>query len=60
MQIIADELDVQLRQVTLIQGDTVLAPDQGATNSSLAIRAPVAVNVHAAWFNAPSGQRPLA
>jgi len=37
MQIVADELDVPLRHVTLIQGDTALTPDQGATNSSLAI-----------------------
>jgi nicotinate dehydrogenase subunit B len=37
MQIVADELDVPLRHVTLIQGDTALTPDQGATNSSFAI-----------------------
>src|SRR5271154_1872379 len=37
MQIVADELDVPLRRLTMIQGDTALTPDQGATNSSLAI-----------------------
>jgi nicotinate dehydrogenase subunit B len=37
MQIVAEELDVPLRRVTLIQGDTALTPDQGPTNSSFAI-----------------------
>ena len=37
MQIVADELDVPLERLTVIQGDTALTPDQGATNSSLAI-----------------------
>jgi nicotinate dehydrogenase subunit B len=37
MQIVADELDVPLRHVTLIQGDTALTPDQGPANSSFAI-----------------------
>ena len=37
MQIVADELDVPLGRLTMIQGDTALTPDQGPTNSSLAI-----------------------
>jgi nicotinate dehydrogenase subunit B len=37
MQIVADELDVTLGHVALMQGDTALTPDQGATNSSFAI-----------------------
>ncbi|HEY0746716.1 MAG TPA: molybdopterin cofactor-binding domain-containing protein [Steroidobacteraceae bacterium] len=38
MQIAADELDVPLTQVTLIQGDTDLTPDQGVTSGSFSIQ----------------------
>ena len=36
-QIAAEELDVPLNRVTLIQGDTMLTPDQGPTFGSLSI-----------------------
>jgi nicotinate dehydrogenase subunit B len=38
MQIVADELDVPLTKVTLIQGDTDLTPDQGVTSGSFSIQ----------------------
>ncbi len=38
-QIAADELDVPLKSVTIIQGDTALTPDQGPTWGSLSIQA---------------------
>ncbi|MEH2513344.1 nicotinate dehydrogenase subunit B [Nitrobacteraceae bacterium AZCC 1564] len=38
MQIAAEELDVPLDQVSLIQGDTALTPDQGPTWGSLSIQ----------------------
>jgi CO/xanthine dehydrogenase Mo-binding subunit len=37
MQIVADELDVPLHQLTMIDGDTALTPDQGPTSGSLSI-----------------------
>ena len=37
-QIVADELDVPLSDVLLIQGDTALTPDQGVTYGSLSIQ----------------------
>jgi nicotinate dehydrogenase subunit B len=37
-QIVADELDVPLDRVTVIQGDTLLTPDQGPTYGSLSIQ----------------------
>ncbi|HEV2546017.1 MAG TPA: molybdopterin cofactor-binding domain-containing protein [Stellaceae bacterium] len=37
-QIVAEELDVPLDKVTLIQGDTALTPDQGPTYGSLSIQ----------------------
>lgn len=37
-QIAADELDVPLKAVTVVQGDTALTPDQGATWGSLSIQ----------------------
>ncbi len=37
-QIAADELDVPLKSVTIIQGDTALTPDQGPTFGSLSIQ----------------------
>ncbi|HYZ31996.1 MAG TPA: molybdopterin cofactor-binding domain-containing protein [Crenalkalicoccus sp.] len=37
LQIVADELDVPLDHVSLVQGDTALTPDQGPTNASFAI-----------------------
>ncbi len=37
-QIVADELDVPLDHVTLIQGDTLLTPDQGPSFGSLSIQ----------------------
>jgi CO/xanthine dehydrogenase Mo-binding subunit len=37
-QIVAEELDVPLDQVTLIQGDTLLTPDQGPSFGSLSIQ----------------------
>src|SRR6201987_1863128 len=38
MQIAAEELDVPLSKVTVVQGDTALTPDQGPTFGSLAIQ----------------------
>jgi CO/xanthine dehydrogenase Mo-binding subunit len=38
VQIVADELDVPLSKVTLIQGDTDVTPDQGVTSGSLSIQ----------------------
>jgi len=37
-QIVADELTVPLERVHIIAGDTLLTPDQGPTNGSLAIQ----------------------
>jgi nicotinate dehydrogenase subunit B len=37
-QIVADELDVPLDMVTVVQGDTSLTPDQGPTYGSLSIQ----------------------
>ena len=37
MQIAAEELDVPLERITVIEGDTLLTPDQGATTSSVTI-----------------------
>jgi nicotinate dehydrogenase subunit B len=37
-QIVAEELDVPMSQVTVIQGDTALTPDQGTTFGSLSIQ----------------------
>jgi CO/xanthine dehydrogenase Mo-binding subunit len=37
-QIVAEELDVSLTRVTIIQGDTALTPDQGVTSGSLSIQ----------------------
>jgi nicotinate dehydrogenase subunit B len=37
-QIAADELDVPLKSVTVIQGDTALTPDQGPTWGSLSVQ----------------------
>ena len=37
-QIVADELTVPLGKVELIEGDTLLTPDQGPTYGSLAIQ----------------------
>jgi nicotinate dehydrogenase subunit B len=37
-QIVAEELDVAMSQITLIQGDTALTPDQGLTNGSFSIQ----------------------
>jgi CO/xanthine dehydrogenase Mo-binding subunit len=37
-QIVAEELDVPLTRVTIIQGDTALTPDQGITSGSLSIQ----------------------
>ena len=37
MQIAAEELDVPLERITMIEGDTLLTPDQGATTSSVSI-----------------------
>src|SRR4029077_10749788 len=38
MQIAAEELDVPLSKVAIVQGDTALTPDQGPTFGSLAIQ----------------------
>jgi len=38
-QIAAEELDVPLDRVTVVQGDTLLTPDQGPTYGSLSIQA---------------------
>jgi nicotinate dehydrogenase subunit B len=37
-QIAAEELDVELARVAVIQGDTLLTPDQGLTSGSLSIQ----------------------
>src|ERR1700720_2150917 len=37
-QIVAEELDVPMGHVTVIQGDTELTPDQGTTSGSLSIQ----------------------
>ena len=37
-QIVADELDAPMSQVTVVQGDTALTPDQGPTYGSLSIQ----------------------
>lgn len=37
-QIVAEELDVPMGHVTVIQGDTQLTPDQGTTSGSLSIQ----------------------
>jgi len=37
-QIVADELDVPLAHVAVVQGDTLLTPDQGPTYGSLSIQ----------------------
>lgn len=37
MQIAAEELDLPLERVQVVQGDTLLTPDQGATTSSISI-----------------------
>src|SRR6266436_1302266 len=37
-QIVADELDVPLNRIKLVQGDTALTPDQGPTWGSLSIQ----------------------
>ena len=37
-QIVADELDVPLNRIKLVQGDTALTPDQGKTWGSLSIQ----------------------
>ncbi|MGO9486347.1 MAG: molybdopterin cofactor-binding domain-containing protein [Rhodomicrobium sp.] len=37
-QIVADELDVPLQSINIIQGDTALTPDQGPTFGSLTIQ----------------------
>jgi nicotinate dehydrogenase subunit B len=37
-QIVADELDVSMSHVTVIQGDTALTPDQGTTSGSLSVQ----------------------
>jgi CO/xanthine dehydrogenase Mo-binding subunit len=37
-QIVAEELDVPMSRVTVIQGDTALTPDQGPTNASLSVQ----------------------
>jgi nicotinate dehydrogenase subunit B len=37
-QIVADELDVPLEKVSVVQGDTSLTPDQGPTYGSLSIQ----------------------
>jgi nicotinate dehydrogenase subunit B len=38
MQIVAEELDVPMARITIIQGDTALTPDQGITYGSLSIQ----------------------
>ncbi len=37
LQMAAEELDVPLDRITMIEGDTLLTPDQGATTSSVSI-----------------------
>ena len=36
-QIVADELDVSMNRIDLVQGDTLLTPDQGKTWASVTI-----------------------
>lgn len=38
MQIVAEELDLPLDKITLIEGDTALTPDQGVTFGSLSVQ----------------------
>jgi CO/xanthine dehydrogenase Mo-binding subunit len=38
MQIAAEELDVAMGRITVVEGDTALTPDQGATYGSLSIQ----------------------
>src|ERR1700724_594484 len=37
-QMVADELDVPMSHVTIIEGDTALTPDQGTTSGSFSIQ----------------------
>jgi len=37
-QIVAEELDVPIKRVTIIEGDTALTPDQGTTSGSFSIQ----------------------
>lgn len=37
-QIVADELDVAMEEITIIEGDTALTPDQGTTSGSFSIQ----------------------
>ncbi|SEF10150.1 CO or xanthine dehydrogenase, Mo-binding subunit [Rhizobiales bacterium GAS191] len=37
-QMVAEELDVPMSRVTVVQGDTALTPDQGTTSGSLSIQ----------------------
>jgi len=37
-QIVADELDVPMKQIAIIEGDTALTPDQGTTSGSFSIQ----------------------
>src|ERR1700757_2675984 len=37
-QMVAEELDVPMSRVTLIEGDTALTPDQGTTSGSFSIQ----------------------
>src|SRR5216683_2530683 len=37
-QMVAEELDVPMARVTVVQGDTALTPDQGTTSGSLSIQ----------------------
>lgn len=37
-QIVAEELDVPINRVTIIEGDTALTPDQGTTSGSFSIQ----------------------
>src|SRR3984893_11088526 len=37
-QIVAEELDVSMSHVTVVQGDTALTPDQGTTSGSFSIQ----------------------
>ncbi|MGY0569839.1 molybdopterin cofactor-binding domain-containing protein [Bradyrhizobium sp. RDM12] len=37
-QIVADELDVSMKQITIIEGDTALTPNQGTTSGSFSIQ----------------------
>ncbi len=37
-QIVAEELDVPMSRITVVQGDTALTPDQGTTSGSLSIQ----------------------